>query len=446
MTRPGATRRPRSHADNVRHSISTPLESGASECNYLATWTQYVPLSIGPRMDLSFDQGHDQLRDEIRAFLSSTWSASMHGDRPSEIAFRQAAAARGYLYPAYPRRVGGGEQPADPIRSQVIRAEFRAAGAPQEAPGNGPTMLVPTLIERGLPWQQDAFVAPALSGATLWCQGYSEPEAGSDLASLRTRAELRDDKWVINGHKIWTTLAHRADFMFLLARTEPDLPRHAGISYLLLDMKQPGIEVRPIKQITGTADFNEVFFTDVETPADWIVGGRGEGWSVSRTTLKHERNLVGNAGRSVALFESLLKLARRTERCGGPSIEDPIIRDRLVSIFGLVQAQLYAGYYQLSRDIDGRDAGPVGLTNKLAATTIAERVAELALDIVGSDALLAPTGGIAGERPGNERWMQQYFGSIGLSFGGGTNNIQRNIIAERGYGLPRDLATAKVEQ
>jgi alkylation response protein AidB-like acyl-CoA dehydrogenase len=394
-------------------------------------------------MDLSFGGEYDQLREEIRAFLTVTWPLSMRrdADREAAIRFRKEAAARGYLYPAFPRRLGGGEQLPDPIRTQIVREEFDAFGAPREAPGNGATMLAPTLLEQGSSWQQDAFIPRALSGESLWCQGYSEPCAGSDLASLQTRAELRDGEWIITGQKVWTTLAHQADYMFLLARTEPDRPRHRGISYLLLDMRQPGVEVRPIRQITGTSEFNEVFLTEARTPADWIVGRRGEGWTVSRTTLKHERNTVGNAGRSVALFESLLRLARRTIRDGRPAIEDPIVRDRLVTIFALVQSQIYGGYYQMTRDIDGRDPGPIAVTNKLAATTISERVADLALDLLDCDALLAPTGAIPGERPGNERWMRQYLGSIGLSFGGGTSNIQRNIIAERGYGLPRGVVS-----
>jgi alkylation response protein AidB-like acyl-CoA dehydrogenase len=391
-------------------------------------------------MDLSLDRGHEEFREQVRAFLATAWPASTPADGKTAIAFRKQAAAMGYLYPGFPRRLGGGEQPPDPIRSHIVREEFDETGAPREAPGNGPTMLVPTLLEQGTDWQQEMFIPATLSGESVWCQGYSEPGAGSDLASLRTRAELRDGQWIITGQKVWTTLAHRADYMFLLARTELDRDRHNGISYLLLDMKQPGVEVRPIRQITGTSDFNEVFLTEARTPSDWIVGRRGEGWAVSRTTLKHERNTVGSAGRSVALFESLLRLARRVSRDGRPAIEDPMVRDRLAAIFGLVQSQLYGGYYQLTCDIEGREAGPIGVTNKLAATTISERIAELALDLLGSDAMLAPTGAVPGGRPGNERWMLQYLGSIGLSFGGGTSNIQRNVIGERGYGLPRDLA------
>ena len=394
-------------------------------------------------MDLNFGPEYAQLRADLRGFLSAAWPVST-ADRAAAVVFRKDAAEHGYLYPSYPREYGGGGRPVDPLRAHVIREEFAAVGAPREAPGNGPTMLVPTLLVHGTDWQKEAFILKALSGETLWCQGYSEPDAGSDLASLRTRAVLRDGEWVITGQKIWTTLAHQADYMFLLARTELDEKRHRGLSYLLLDMRQPGVEVRPIRQITGTSDFNEVFLNEARTPADWIVGERGKGWEVSKTTLVFERNTVGGAERSVALFDSLVKLARRTERDGRPALEDELVRDRLATIHGMVQAQLYSGYLQLTRSLDRREPGPVALMNKLATTTIAERVAELALDLVGVDALLAPTGGVPGVRPGNERWMFQYLGSIGLSFGGGTSNIQRNIIAERGYGLPRDPYPAGV--
>ena len=161
--------------------------------------------------------------------------------------------------------------------------------------GIGTMMLVPTLLERGEEWQKEKWVGPTILGEVVWCQGYSEPGSGSDLASLKTRGVLDGDEWVINGQKIWTSGAHRADYMFCLVRTEPEAQKHAGISYLLIDMKQPGIDVRPLKQMTGTAEFNEVFLNDVRTPKDWIVGKRGEGWLVSRTTLKHERNSIGDA-------------------------------------------------------------------------------------------------------------------------------------------------------
>jgi alkylation response protein AidB-like acyl-CoA dehydrogenase len=302
-------------------------------------------------------------------------------------------------------------------------------------------MLVPTLLERGSEWQKERFVPGTLLGEITWCQGYSEPGSGSDLASLKTRAELDGDEWVINGQKIWTSGAQQADFMFCLARTEPDAPKHAGISYLLIDMKQPGMDVRPLKQMTGSADFNEVFLSDVRTPADWIVGKRGEGWLVSRTTLKHERNSIGNAAMAEAMFGGLLRLAKEKTRGGRPAIEDPAIRARLGVIEGYVQAHKYSGFRQLTASLRGENVGILQLMNKLHSTNIGQEVAKLAFDLLEDEALLDPSAGDRGlgRAPRSAAgWVAQYMSSLGVAIAGGTANIQRNVIAERGLGLPRD--------
>jgi alkylation response protein AidB-like acyl-CoA dehydrogenase len=275
----------------------------------------------------------------------------------------------------------------------------------------------------------------------LWCQGYSEPGSGSDLASLRTRAELVGDEWVIHGQKIWTTNAHEADFMFALCRTEPEAPKHAGISYLLIPMKQPGIEVRPLRQMTGGADFNEVFLTGARTRADWIVGRRGEGWKVSRTTLKHERNSIGSSEISWHVFQGLVQLARSTQRGGRPALQDPAVRQRLAALEGRVRSHRYSGYRQLTRSQRGEDPGLLGLMNKLVSTDIGHEVARIALDLLGDDGLLAPLPdeGLLGPAPAGQRhWVAQYMGSLAVAIAGGTANIQRNVIGERGLGLPRD--------
>ncbi len=200
----------------------------------------------------------------------------------------------GYLYRAVPKRYGGSEQPVDVIRARVIREEFALCKAPTEVPGNGTNMLVPTLLECGTEDQKQRFIRPTLEGNFVWGQGYSELNAGSDLASVRTRAELVGNEWVINGHKIWTSQGGQATHMFALVRTEPGAGKHEGISYLLVDLDQPGVVRRPIRQLTGEAGFFEFFFDDVRTPADWLVGEGGKGWIVSRTTLAHERASIGS--------------------------------------------------------------------------------------------------------------------------------------------------------
>lgn len=385
-------------------------------------------------MDLTYSESQREFQRELRGFLADAWRPEAARDAESVMSFRQAATEKGYLYRGIPRRFGGSEQAPDIVRAKIIGEEFARAKAPMEVPGGGMMMLVPVLLEVGEEWQKEKFVPKTVRGEYLWCQGYSEPGSGSDLASLRTTAELVGDEWVINGQKIWTTRAPDADFMFLLARTEPDAPKHQGLSYLLLDMRQPGITVRPLRQISGEQEFSEVFLDDVRTPKDWIVGERGKGWEISKVNLKHERAGVGSAARATYLLHSLLKIARATRLDGRPAIEHPAIRDRLAAIDGYVQAQLYAGYYQATLAAHGESAGVLGLCNKLNNTNIGQMVSAVAADILG-DALLkmpAEKGDV-----GPERWFKQVMGSLGLAIAGGTSNIQRNIIAERGLGLPR---------
>jgi alkylation response protein AidB-like acyl-CoA dehydrogenase len=245
---------------------------------------------------------------------------------------------------------------------------------------------------------------------------------------------------VINGQKIWTSGAHAAHYMFCLCRTEPDAPKHAGISYLLIDMKQPGVDVRPLRMMSGTAEFNEVFLNDVRTPADWIVGKRGEGWLVSRATLKHERDSIGAAAQSTAMFDGLVGLAKDRTRNGRPAIEDPEIRQRLARIEGYVRSHEYSGYIQLTRSQSGKPAGPIQAMNKIVSTNIGHEVAKLALDLLDEDGLLSPqSAAMAGNIPkAAPAWLTQYMWSLGVAVAGGTANIQRNIIAERVLGLPRD--------
>ena len=274
-------------------------------------------------MDLSYGSSAEAFRHEVADFLDRHYRPEIRSIQPKSTAFRRRAVDAGLLYRTVPRTYGGSEQAPDPLRGQVIREEFDRVGAPGEVPGVGVALLVPTLLAHGTEKQKQQFIPPTLAGDIMWCQGYSEPDAGSDLESLRTTAVLDGDSWVINGQKVWTSNAAQADYMFLLARTDPTKPRRDGLSYLLLDMHQPGVEVRPLRQITGAAGFNEVFFTDARTPADMIVGPEGGGWQVSRTTLANETGRVHRPRSLVRrLFTSLVKLARRREIDGRPAIAD----------------------------------------------------------------------------------------------------------------------------
>ena len=315
-------------------------------------------------MDLTYGAEYESFRQQVRTFVERAWLPHAKlvkaGRKAAEAAFRRESIEQGYLYRAIPRQYGGSEQAPDVMRGQIIREEFGRVRAPMEVPGVGVGMLVPTLLECGTQEQKDRFIAKTLTGEYLWAQGYSEPNAGSDLASVRTKGVLQDGEWVINGQKVWSTFAQYARFMFALVRTEPEAPKHQGLSYILLDLKQPGVTVRPLKQVTGGEEFCEVFFDDARAPADWIVGERGKGWQVSKTTLVHERSsFIGNASSSQALYDKLVDLARGTSLNGKPAIDDPLIRERLLVLEGYVASHVYSSYRQFSMTAHGQHSGIV---------------------------------------------------------------------------------------
>lgn len=384
-------------------------------------------------MQLGFGKEYDGFRAEVREFIASHWPPA-DGDLKSpanERAFVIAAIDQGYFHRAIPKRFGGSEQQADIAKAEIIREEMTKARAPSgRIPGNG--LVVPTLLEWGTEEQKERFIPPTLRGDIIWAQGFSEPNAGSDLAALRTKAELAADgaKWIINGQKIWTTHAHKATHMFCLVRTEPDAPKHQGISYLLVDIRQPGVTVRPLEQMTRQREFNEVFFDNAETPADMLVGERGRGWNVTRSTLKHERSGIATMTWSLSMFRDLVKLAKEVERNGQPAIKDPRIREELAAIEGQLMGLTYSTYRATSHDIHDRDIGWFQTMPKIYMTELAGRISKLARDIVEDD--FADMGGA------RLKWIERFMISLSMSIAGGTSNIQRNIIAERSLGLPRD--------
>ena len=396
-------------------------------------------------MDLSYGADVEDFRRETAEFLAKNWQPSHIGrsDYDNYVrAFRSRAVDAGYLYRAIPKRYGGSEQPVDVIRAQVIREEFARVRAPTELRGNGVNMTIPTLLEKGTEEQRALFIRKTIEGTYIWGQGYSEPGCGSDLASLRTRAELSSDgaKWIINGQKTWTSKGGHATHMFMLVRTEPAAPKHQGITYLLIDLDQPGVTRRPIRQMTGESGpgtFYEFFFDNAETPVSWQVGKRGEGWTVSRTTLKHERAAIGNADSLGAQFGKLVDLARERNR-----LSDPLVRDKLAQIEGRVMAHRYSSFRLFSCAAADEEAGAIQLMMKLLLTEIGHDIALLAQELLGEEALIDPHphGAAPAAARGPNKWLAQMMGSLGNSIAGGTSNIQRNIIAERGLGLPRDLA------
>lgn len=384
-------------------------------------------------MELAFGSEYDAFREEVRTFITDNWPP-VDGDVKSPVnarTFVLAATDRGYMHRNIPKIYGGGDQPSDIAKAEIIREELSKVRAPSaRIPGNG--LVVGTLLEWGTEEQKQRFIPDSLSGDIVWAQGFSEPNAGSDLASLRTKGELSQDgtKWIINGQKIWTTGAHNATHMFMLVRTEPNTPKHSGISYLLIDIRQPGVTVRPLVQMTRQKEFNEVFFDNAETPVDMIVGERGQGWSVTRSTLKSERSGISSMTWSLSMFRDLVKLAKEVELDGLPAIRNPRIREELAAIDGQLMSLTYSTYRATSHDVHGRDIGAFQTMPKVYMTDLAGRISKLARDIVENDFV-----NMGGERL---KWIERFMISLSMSIAGGTSNIQRNIIAERSLGLPRD--------
>ena len=390
-------------------------------------------------MDLSFGAEYDEFRTEVKQFIaaSSDKSPKQAGIGNAEaIAWQKILINNGYAARTIPAEYGGFGAEPDIIESRIISEEFSNAQISTGLGGQGISMLTPVLLEMGTEEQKKQFIKPTIHGEMIWCQGYSEPGAGSDLASLTTKAELDGDEWVINGQKIWTSTAHLADWIFCLVRTEPEAPKHQGISFLLFSMDTPGIDIRPLVDMTGDANFNEVFFTDVRVPKDQIVGQRGQGWQVANAILGHERGSLAPPDAALSRLNGVIKLMNSESVNGERVIDNPVFRDRLMKIQGRVLAMKCNDMRLLSARINkGQDAKLAGMIVKLLGTELRHELESLAIDVMGEI-------GIAyGDNPylrGNGSWQYQYMYFLGLIIGGGTSQIQKNIISERGLGMPRE--------
>jgi len=342
----------------------------------------------------------------------------------------------GYFARAIPKEYGGFGGEPDILKSRIIATQFAKHKIPSPMGGQGIDMLVPTLLELGTEDQKKQYIKPTLEGSMIWCQGYSEPNAGSDLAALQTKGELIDGKWVINGQKIWTSTAQYAHMMFCLVRTEPEAAKHAGISYLLIPMDSPGIEVRPLVDMTLKAGFNEVFFNDVKIPEDNIVGKRGEGWAVANATLGHERGSLAPPDATMSRLNSLIELIKAETINGTSLLEHPIFRDRVMKIQAKVMASQSHSLRLLSAKLNPNQDVRIGkMIQKLVGTELRHELEGLAIDIMGEMGLLYE-GSPYLRSHGSWQFIYMYF--LGLIIGGGTSQIQKNIIAERGLGLPKE--------
>ena len=395
-------------------------------------------------MDLSFGPEYDDFRDEVKGFLAEHGKDAPRNSglrAPETLAWQKLLIEHGYTARTIPKEYGGYGAEPDIIKSRIIGEEFANARVNSGLGGQGISMLVPTLLEMGTEEQKKQFIKPTIHGEMLWCQGYSEPGAGSDLASLTTKAELDGDEWAVNGQKIWTSTAHIADWIFCLVRTEPDAPKHKGISFLLFKMDTPGIEIRPLVDMTGEANFNETFFTDVRVPKHQIVGDRGEGWMVANAILGHERDSLGNPNITLTRLNALIELMKTETVSGERMIDNPVYRDRLMQIQGRVMAMRFNELRVLSSRLNkGQDAGLARMITKLQGTELRHDLEGLAIDIMGEVGLSY------GDNPHTRSagsWQSQYMYFLGLIIGGGTSQIQKNIISERGLEMPREPKVEK---
>jgi hypothetical protein len=409
-------------------------------------------------MDLTYPPDAEEFRGEIRAWLEENlpegWFDEGFEMTPEERRkfqddWTQKLFDGGWICASWPTEYGG--KGLSIMQNVVLNEEFARAGAPLRADFFGDTLVGPTILQWGSEEQKREFLPKILSGQISWCQGFSEPDAGSDLAGLKTKAELDGDEWVINGQKIWTTQAQYADYIFLLARTDPNAPKHAGISYLLVPMKQDGIEVRPIVQPDSSAEFNEVFFTNVRAPKDNVVGGLNNGWKVAMTTLGFERG--SSATTSHRRFEKELEIIIDKARENG-RIDDPTVRQALARQWSKIQIMRVNGYRTLTAAVrNSKDLGvaALGATNKMYWSETHRDTMNLAMDILGPYAQVL-TGNVTDEEefiPGYGRrhgradypvsiLQASFFFSRSETIWGGTAEIQRNIVGERVLGLPKE--------
>ncbi|MFE5911954.1 acyl-CoA dehydrogenase family protein [Streptomyces wedmorensis] len=382
----------------------------------------------------------EEFRREVRSWLRSHLTGEFaalrgrggpgreHEAHAERLAWERHMAADGWTCVGWPKEYGG--RGATLEQQVAFHEEYALADAPARVNHIGEQLLGPTLIAFGTPEQRERFLPPIVAAEELWCQGYSEPDAGSDLANVRTRAERDGDQWVVTGQKVWTSLAHEADWCFVVARTEPGSTRHQGLSYLLVPLRGPGVEIRPIVQLTGTSEFNEVFFDGARTHASHLVGAPGDGWRVAMATLGFERG-VSTLGQQVGFrreLEAVIALARRNGAAA-----DPLIRDRIARAWiGLETIRFNA-----LRMLGGVAAGAPGSEasiGKIFWATWHRELGELAMDVCGADGMLA-----AGEPYDLTDWQRLYLFSRSDTIYAGSNEIQRNIIAERVLGLPKEV-------
>ncbi len=389
-------------------------------------------------MEFHFTPEQETFRSEVRSFLAKNWQGGDGGfgaendeEFERQRQFEKQLAGRGWLTMAWPKEYGG--QGADHMSQLIFREECAWVGAPGSG-GQGIGMVGPCLMVHGTEEQKKRFLPPIASAEAYWCQGFSEPGSGSDLASLQTRAVRDGDDYVINGQKIWTSGAQHADWIHILTRTDPEAPKHRGISYFLLDMKTPGITVRPITQMTGHQGFNETFFEDVRVPRENMIGDENRGWYIAATTLDFERSGVAGVIGSLRSLQQAIAYAKSTKVNGKPLFDDPMLRNTLSDLTIGVEVGRWISYRVAWMQSQGLVPNYESSMSKFYAADLGQRIANVRVNLMGLTGQLMKGSPKAVDNGGAP---MSYMSSLVGSIAGGTNEVQRNIIATRGLGMPR---------
>ncbi len=395
-------------------------------------------------MDFRFSPEDEAFRQEFRSWLDANVPKGtqepnvdfMHeegsGDWQRRLEWHKKMHAAGWVGISWPKQYGG--RGASLTQQLIYQQELAKVDAPRLVNGLGIMLVGPTLMHWGTEEQKKRYVPKILSAEEIWCQGYSEPGSGSDVASLQTRAVEEGDYFIVNGQKVWTSDAHHADRCILLVRTDPNAPKHKGISYVLVDMHSPGVTVRPLVQITGDANFNEVFFEDVRVPKENLVGEKNQGWQVAITTLMFERSGIGGGRDLSGQVKELKELAQSVRRDGQSAWEDSDVRQKVAQFECEAQAIKYTGYRQITRRLKGLPPGPEGSVLKLCTSELNLRMNKFAMELLGPYSQFEYQAPFAID---NGKWSYRMLASRALTIAGGTSEIQHNIIGERVLGLPK---------
>jgi alkylation response protein AidB-like acyl-CoA dehydrogenase len=394
-------------------------------------------------MDFSYSEEDEAFRREFRVWLEQNaprnrpppvdgMSEEGEEEWQRKVGWWRKLASDGWTCVDWPKQYGG--RGLNLLETIIYHQELQRVNAPVPFIGSGPSLVGPTLMHWGTEEQKSRFIPKIVSGDEIWCQGYSEPNAGSDLASLQTRAIEDGDYFRITGQKIWTSQAQYADWAFVLCRTDPEAPKHRGISYILVDMKTPGITVRPLVQMTGAKGFNEVFFDDVKAPRKNLVGEKNQGWQVAITTLMYERSIGGGGSPLLSVIDELARLARRLQRNGKTVWDDTDVRQKIAEFKCEGEALRYTNLRQLTRRLKGLAPGPEGSIMKLCASELNLRIQLFAMELLGPYSQLEYGSALA---PDEGRWSFRMLGARAGTIAAGSNQIQHNIIGERVLGLPK---------